>query len=464
MDNKYKLLIAAYIIEVALILILGAIISLKSLGLASYSYTFYILGAIVDVPLIYFLYKVREFDLIKLVPNYINWRLLLAFFMPLLPFLALAGIFFKFHLVYLIFPMVLAAVAVFFGLIIICIFSFGYFIWKNLVSFIVAMCGLILAFAFVQGNIAYEYDIFFTLPLVIAGMCLALAAVPTIFRPMVEQREKLVKLSGLGVVSFIFILLSFFTKNFVTNPVFSLNFLYLYTTLYTIFLVIGLGILFLTIIVFLSIVINWQDQRTKLDRSYNNNIQRGYSTKFEDKKTYQLIPVKDNIVIIKNNFKYYLTFLPVWPREDLIKAEDLQTLLDLTTHWWDIEPLKANIFAGVDNELYKNKIAIKKINSLVKELNVVAPATITNYVTFYKEVTRKTENRDLILAVFNSFIGYNKYYWPNIHNRVFNDQELKHKFYAVYESIKRNKKTKMFKSSINKIKELKTEIDELDGE
>jgi len=452
MLHKNRWLAITFVVEVLLISIFALAISYNFLGATSFKSIYYLFGAVASIPFLYFLYRLREFDLIDLSPKpHINLTLLIAFMVPLLPAGLTSVIFLIFHINFFVIPVVLSTIVALIGLVSISIVSFGNFFIKKYVGTIIAILGIILAFIFIKGNIGSEYTVLFTIVPFFAGLCIALAKIST-----VEQSRMLVKLIGLYMASFIFILLSFFAKNLVITPIFSLSFKTPYQLFYTMFLILGLGLLFFAFVVFISIIINWEDQKTKVNKIYTDD-------NTTVKESSNLLIVKDNIIPIKSNFNYYLGFLPVWPRESLISPEGLKGLRDSSTHWYDLKPLRSNIFAGTDSNLY-NRQTTQKIDALIKKLSQLAPELISDYVSFYEEIKRITgNNKELVVAVFNTVIGYDKYYWPNIHNNIRSHNSLD-KFNHIMGSIANNKKIRTFKTSVNKAKNLKKDIDELSSE
>ena len=89
---------------------------------------------------------------------------------------------------------------------------------------------------------------------------------------------------------------------------------------------------------------------------------------------------------------------------------------------------------------------------------------IVDYIAFYEEMLKQTDDKILILAVFNTTAGYNKYYWPNIHNKIYTNSELQNEFTKITKYISRNTQVKKFKTDINAAKEFKIMINELDSD
>ncbi len=259
----------------------------------------------------------------------------------------------------------------------------------------------------------------------------------------------------MGFVSFVFILAAFFTNNIASDPSFSLSLENPTGLLYTSFLTLGLSLFIFSIIAFILTVVNLENKKPESDYK---------GSKADEIESQHLIPTAKTMTNVKDNFSYYLSFLPMWPTENLIEPDGLESLLSNSTHWWDIEPLKLNILSGVSKEITNNVNAMKNIDLLISKLNKLAKQLIVDYIAFYKEMQKQTHDNVLILAVFNTLIGYSKYYWPNIHNKIYTDRELQNKFTKIMKSISRNKQVKKFQSSLDKAKDFRILIDGLDSD
>ena len=453
MLHKTRWLIITVIIVICIIFVSGFIISL--LSPTNFKYEYYFGGIVSCIPFAYFLFKFREFDIIKgdaasKIP--INVRALMAYLIPIYPLLLFYLILVPLRIDYFIPQTVLSLIVAIIGGGIDAIIIFGNFFRKHLTATIFATIGIVLAYAFSKGNTSAEYDIILPAALGVASIYVVLANI-SIFT--IVQKRNFIKLAGITFVAFVFILMSFFTNNMNSNPSFLLSLNNTAGFLYTSFLTLGLGLFIFSVLAFISTTINLENKKPESDY-------RG--SKMDEIEGQHLIPTTKAITNVKDNFSYFLSFLPMWPTESLIEPEELKSLLKNSTHWWDIEPLKLNILSGAGKEITNDANKMKDIDLLISKLNKLAKQLIVDYIAFYEEMLKQTDDKILILAVFNTTAGYNKYYWPNIHNKIYTNSDLQNEFNKITKSISRNKQVRKFKTDINAAKEFRIMIDELDSD
>ncbi len=453
MLHKTSWLIITVIIEIIIIFVIGFIINL--FNPTNFKYAYYFGGIIGCIPFAYFLFRFREFDIIKgdapsKIP--INVQALMAYLIPICPLLLFYLILVPLRTDYFISQTVLSLIVAIIGGVIDAIIIFGNFFRKHLTATIFAIIGIVLAYAFSKGNTSAEYGIILFASVGFASIYVVLAALP-IFT--VVQKRNFIKLAGITSVSFVFILMSFFTNNMASNPSFLLSLNNTAGFLYTSFLTLGLGLFIFSVLAFISTTINLENKKPESDY-------RGSKT--DEIESQHLIPTTKVITNVKDNFSYFLSFLPMWPTESLIEPEGLKSLLKNSTHWWDIEPLKLNILSGAGKEITNDANKMKDIDLLISKLNKLAKQLIVDYIAFYEEMLKHTDDKVLILAVFNTFVGYSKYYWPNIHNKIHTNRGLQNKFTKIMESIRRNKQVKKFRTDLNRAKKFRIMIDGLDSD
>ena len=454
MLHKNRWLIATIIVELILIFIIGFIIGLN---FANSNYIYYLVGIIGNIPFIYFLYKLKEFDLIKGdVPKTIpiNWQLLIALIIPILPMLFFSIIVVNLRMDYFIAQTLLSFFVAITGGVIDAIVLFGNFFRKHLISTIFAIIGLASAYAITQGNISSNYAVVIGIPLVFAAIFATLAAIAPLFT--MDKRKRLVKLVGIDTISFIFILASYFVSNTITNTDFSVSFGSLPQLFYTVLLTLGWGLLFSSIIAFLLMLANLGEVGSASNYMENKAIEI---------KSEHLLHTNKDLTNVKSNFRYYLSFLPIWPTEQLITPDGLEELLKSEIRWWDVEPLESNILSGASKDVEMDSRTKKLVNSLIKELSKLAEDVIKNYIAFYKEIMKQGKNnKTLVLAVFNTLLGYSKYYWPNIYNTIYKDEDLKRQYDALMKSVEKNEDIKNFMKVLGTAKDFRVRIDGLDSE
>ena len=161
----------------------------------------------------------------------------------------------------------------------------------------------------------------------------------------------------------------------------------------------------------------------------NNVVFKVFNSDIEEE-----IPVQKDfthIMSLKKQMDDKFTYLPIYCREsfdlsiEFIKKELENPKLET---WHSKDALKATLKADIDSMPKKEKVS-EIIDQFADEFDSITIKLYKNYKAIYEILENKTQgNKVLMLGLYNTLLGCDRIYWPNIYNKIRENDDSSKKY------------------------------------